>query len=658
MKNLVATSFLLTVFLCPSVRILAKEIRLASPDSSISATLADGTDGVTTLSLNYNGSVVLPPSQIKLNIDSAPSQNKITGVKKRKTVRETIVSPFYRQKSFDIEYNTAVMRLADGTSLELRVFNDGVAYRFLTSSPDSLIIEDETASYRFPSGSVSWLSYSTNKKHPFAMAFQNIYDVASLDSAQAVPAFLPATVAVGDSVKVTLMESDLEAYPQMFVEAGGHGLKGVFPRYPAEMSVYPWRAQKYVTSTEPFIAKTSGKRTFPWRIFAITDNDVQMPVNNLVYALASPSRVDDISFIKPGKASWEWWNNWGIKNVPFKSGINNETYKYFIDFAADNGLGYVILDEGWYVPSSGDMLTTVPEIDLPELVAYGKDKGVDLILWTVFNVLDNQLEEACSKYKEIGIAGFKVDFLDRADQDGVEMAYRIAEAAARYGLVLDYHGFYTPTGINRTYPNILNYESVFGMEEMKWQPETVDMPKYEVTMPFIRMMAGPLDFTPGAMKNASKKNWKAVYSEPMSQGTRAHHLATYIAFDSPLTMLADAPSNYTDPATLEFLREVPVTVDSTVIVGGKMGEYIVTARKGSNGVWWIGGMTSWEPREVEIDFCFLPEGQFDGYIIRDGANADKIGTDYVKEALVVAKGDKYHVNLASGGGFVMKLIPR
>ncbi len=410
--------------------------------------------------------------------------------------------------------------------------------------------------------------------------------------------------------------------------------------------------QEYVTETAPYIALADGARTYPWRIMAVTTSDTQMPVNNLVYALASPSRVPDTSWIKTGKVAWDWWNDWGLKGVPFKAGINTDTYKYYIDFASQNGLEFVVLDEGWYDPKSGDMLTVVPEINLPELIEYGRKRGVDIVLWTVFNVLDRQLEEACRKYSDMGIAGFKVDFLDRDDQTAVEMTYRLADAAARHNLTLDYHGIYKPAGINRTYPNVLNFESVFGMEEVKWTDIANDMPRYDVTFPYIRMMAGQVDYTPGAMRNASKADWKAVYYNPMSMGTRCHQLAAYIVHDSPFTMLCDAPTNYRgEEDCVEFIAGLPVTFDETKVISGEMGKHIVTARR-NGGSWFVGGMTDWEPRDITVDYSFLPEGAtFKATMMVDGINADKQAQDYAKTTATVTRDTKTSVHLASGGGF-------
>lgn len=549
------------------------------------------------------------------------------------------------------------MKLKGGFGIIFRAYNEGVAYRFYTTQSSDIIIKEEQAEFNFKEDYTAYLPYTTNDKKPMAMAYQNVYDITPLSKAQPKLAFLPVTVDCG-SVKLTLLESDLEAYPGMFVQSqqGKYGLKGVFAPYPAKTDFYPWRKQEYVTETTDFISRSRGSRSYPWRVLAITEKDTDMPVNNLVYALASPNRIGDTSWIKTGKVAWDWWNDWNLKGVPFKAGINMDTYKYYIDFASQNGLEFIVLDEGWYDPKSGDMLTVIPELDLTELIAYGKSKGVEIVLWTVFNVLDSQLEAACKKYADMGIKGFKVDFLDRDDQTAVEMVYRIAEMTARYKLTLDLHGIYKPTGINRTYPHIINFESVFGMEEVKWTDIKNNMPLYDVTFPYIRMMAGPVDYTPGAMRNATKADWRAMYYTPASMGTRCHQLAAYIVHDSPFTMLCDAPTNYlNEQECVDFIASLPVEVDSTFIASGELGKYIVTVRK-KDVNWYIGGMTNWDERDVQLDFSFLPEGMsYTAVLFKDGVNANKQAEDYRKETIRIDKDSRLTLHLASGGGFAMKL---
>ena len=634
-----------------------KKYVLSSPDGTLKVEISAGNE--LAYQVMHGNDTILSHSNIGLVLENGTIVGKtprITGERRRK-IKDNIESPFYRFKEFVATGNELDLKLKGGFGIIFRAYNEGVAYRFYTTQSSDIIIKEEQAEFNFKEDYTAYLPYTTNDKKPMAMAFQNVYDITPLSKAQPKLAFLPVTVDCG-SVKLTLLESDLEAYPGMFVQSqqGKYGLKGVFAPYPAKTDFYPWRKQEYVTETTDFISRSRGSRSYPWRVLAITEKDTDMPVNNLVYALASPNRIGDTSWIKTGKVAWDWWNDWNLKGVPFKAGINMDTYKYYIDFASRNGLEFIVLDEGWYDPKSGDMLTVIPELDLPELIAYGKSKGVEIVLWTVFNVLDSQLEAACKKYADMGIKGFKVDFLDRDDQTAVEMVYRIAEMTARYKLTLDLHGIYKPTGINRIYPHIINFESVFGMEEVKWTDIKNNMPLYDVTFPYIRMMAGPVDYTPGAMRNATKADWRAMYYTPASMGTRCHQLAAYIVHDSPFTMLCDAPTNYlNEQECVDFIASLPVEVDSTFIASGELGKYIVTVRK-KDVNWYIGGMTNWDERDVQLDFSFLPEGMsYTAVLFKDGVNANKQAEDYRKETIRIDKDSRLTLHLASGGGFAMKL---
>ncbi|MDM8325238.1 glycoside hydrolase family 97 protein [Bacteroides gallinaceum] len=638
--------------------------RLASPDKNLEVNISVGQK--ITYSVRHKDRVLLNASPIGLVfLDRTLGADAKVIRKKESSFTEDIQSPHYRVPSFTVTYNELDLKMKGNYGVVFRAYNEGMAYRFYTTMKDSVIVEDEIASFNFPENYTSYMAYSTAgvKSDQYAMAFQNTYTVSTVKEAEADNiAFLPITLDCGDEVKMTLLESDLESYPGMFIEKGNGescSLKATFARYPKALERFPPRAMTKVVERSDYIAKAAGKRNYPWRIWAVTEKDTEMPVNNLVYALASPNRIGDCSWIKTGKVAWEWWNDWGISGVGFKAGINMDTYKHYIDFAAENGIEFVVLDEGWYNPAKGDMLAVIPELNLEELVRYGKSKGVDLILWTVFNVLDEQLEEACRKYSAMGISGFKVDFLDRDDQTAVEMACRIAEMTAKYRLTLDLHGFYKPTGMNRTYPNVINYESVFGMEEMKWSTVDRDMMEYDVTMPYIRMMAGPVDYTPGAMRNAAKRDFKPIYHNPMSQGTRCHQLAAYVVHDSPLTMLADNPTIYRkEQECTDFIVGMPNKgIDETRILQGKLGEFIVTARR-TGSAWYVGGMTDWTPRSVTLDFSFLGEGTYDVILFRDGINADRQAEDYVKEAFSVTSTSRKNIWLAPGGGFAMSVVKR
>ncbi len=651
--------FIATLFLVNPTSLIAKErYTLSSPDGKLKVEIS--TDQSLSYTVTHNQDTLLAGSHISMTLNDGTilGKNPIITRKKRKKMEDNIIAPFYRFNRFTASCNELDLKFKSDYGILFRAYNEGISYRFYTTYRSEIIIKDEQADFNFNKDYTAYLPYSTNDDKPMAMAFQNVYDITPLSKASSKPAFLPVTIAYENGVKLTLLEADLEGYPGMFVQSEGekHALKGVFAPYPAKTDFHLWRQQEYVTTTENDIARVQGTRSFPWRVLAITEQDTDMPVNNLVYALASPNRIGDYSWVKTGKVAWDWWNDWNLKGVPFKAGINMDTYKYYIDFASRNDIEFIILDEGWYEPKSGDMLTVIPELNLSELIAYGKSKGVGIILWTVFNVLDQQLEAACRKYASMGIKGFKVDFLDRDDQKAVEMVYRIAETTAKYKLTLDLHGIYKPTGLNRTYPHILNFESVFGMEEVKWTDIKNNMPLYDVIFPYIRMMAGPVDYTPGAMRNSAKADWKAMYHTPMSMGTRCHQLAAYIVHDSPLTMLCDAPSNYqNEQECVDFITSLPVETDSTLILTGELGQYIVTARKKDKD-WYIGGLTNWDGRDITLHFSFLNEDTpYKATIFRDGVNADKNAEDYQKETLTLTSDKQLNIHLASGGGFAIKL---
>ena len=663
MKRLFFTLLSLAFGLLPLVTLGASAQVFTSPDKQLKVEVSDNgglafsvTDGASLLISKTNIGMDLQTSTGTINVSKA----SIVGKPSQKTVKEDITAPLYRQAKYTTSYNLAVVKLNCGVNIEFRIFNEGVAYRFITTDiKGAYKVLNEQAEIQFAGDFNSYLPFTTNSKKPEAMAFQATYNVAPLTRQRNLLAFLPATIDC-QSAKITLMESDLEAYPGMFLQVSGKSVKGYFAKYPKTTSYYQWRKQQYVTSTEDYIAQCSTNRTFPWRIIAISHKDTEMLDNNMVYSLATPNRIGDTSWIRPGKVAWDWWNDWGISGVDFVAGINNATYKHYIDFASKYGLEYVILDEGWYVPSSGDLLTTIPEIDLPLLVEYAKTKHVKLILWCVFNCLDDNIDAICERYAQMGIAGFKVDFLDRNDQTAVEMVYRIADKCAKYHLLLDYHGIYAPTGINRTYPNIVNFEAVFGMEETKWTKNgEQDMPLYDVTFPYIRLQCGYTDFTPGGFRNATSKDFQPVNNNPMTMGTRCHQMAHYIVHDSPLTMLADNPTIYEREADCtRFIATLPSIYESMKVIDGKLGQYIVTLRTDRKGNYYIGGETNWDARDITLDLKFLPAGTYTAEMALDGINADHVATDYKIETRNVTNTTRLPVHMASGGGFAIKLIKK
>ena len=659
MKN---TSLIVSavLWLCSCLSMMAagnKVYVVQSPDKQLKVEISAGTDGLI-YSVYHKDSLIVVDSKLGL-IQEGKTPALAGGAKvisaKTKKIFQDIDAPFYRFKSFQAICNEMNLKLKGEYGVYFRVYNEGVAYRFYTSSKEDLIIKNEIAEFRFAGDYTAYLPYSTNKEKPMAMAFQNTYEVKPLSEAPQELAFLPVTVDCKQA-KVTLLESDLEAYPGMFVQPDGkQALKGVFAPYPKKTDFYPWRKQEYVTETEDYIARVKGNRTYPWRILAITEKDTEMPVNNLVYALASPNRIGDCSWVKPGKVAWDWWNDWNLYNVDFRAGINNETYKYYIDFASKFGIEYVILDEGWAVPGKADLFEVIPEIDLKELISYAKSKNVDLILWAGYRAFEKDMDRVCKHYAAMGIKGFKIDFMDRDDQQVVEFNRKAAETGAKYKLLIDLHGTFKPTGLQRTYPNTINFEGVHGLEEMKWAEPGTDQVIYDVTAPFIRMVAGPLDYTQGAMNNVIMKNFHAVYTEPMSQGTRCRQLALYTIFDSPINMLCDAPTNYLkEEECTKFIAAIPTVWNQTLPISGKVGEHIVMARE-KDGIWYVGGLTDWKERDVEVDLSFLGDGEFNAEIFRDGINADRVGKDYKREVIRVSANKKLNLHMAPGGGFVVRI---
>lgn len=634
-----------------------KAYNVSSPDGKIKADISVGND--LSYSVTFDGKPVISESTLSMTLSNGTIWGKNPKVAKvsKKSLNTKIPSPFYRADKLDENYNSTTINFKGGWGVEFRAYNDGIAYRFISSQKSPLIIADEEVCYNFPLDATSFVPYTKSRDvDPYYNSFENEYEevkLSGIDRNRLI--FLPMTVDLGDNVKVTVTESDLEQFPGLYMTGCGNtSLKGSHARYPKISKQGGHNnLQMEVKERENFIAKTDGSRTFPWRVAIITDNDKNLAASNLSYLLASPSKVSDISWIKPGKVAWEWWNDWNITGVDFKAGINNDTYKKYIDFAAENGIEYLILDEGWAVNLKADLMQVVPEINLPELIDYARSKNVDVVLWAGYVAFDRDMENVCRHYANMGVKGFKVDFMDRDDQEIVDFVHRAAETCAKYNLILDLHGMYKPAGLNRTYPNVLNFEGVNGLEQMKWSTLDLNQVEYDVMIPFIRQVAGPMDYTPGAMNNGSKLTYQSNYYEPMSQGTRCRQLALFIVFDSPFTMLCDTPVNYDkEPECRDFIASVPTTWDETVIVDGKMGEYIVTARRKGD-TWYVAGLTDWSPRELNIDLSFIGDTSGKAIIFKDGANAAKNAKDYNKESLTLDANKQLKINLAPGGGFAM-----
>ena len=656
MRNLALGMLLMTA----SAAFSATTYDITSPDGRLKAEI--NVDRTLDYSISLDGRTVLDPSPLSMTLENGtvwgvePKLAKVS----RKTVDTTLPTPFYRADEIEERYNAATLDFKGGWSVEFRAYDDGIAYRFISDQKKPLVIKEEGVEYNFPADATAYVPYAKGRKDdPYFNSFENEYAEVRLSEIDKTKiAFLPLLVDLGDGVRICITESDLEQFPGLYMVAGDnpHGLKGNHANYPkTKQQGGHNELQMVVEEREDYIAKTDGKRVFPWRVAIVTDNDVALASTNLSYLLASPSRIKDISWIRPGKVAWDWWNAWNVIGVDFKTGINNDTYKKYIDFAADNGIEYVILDEGWAVNKKADLMQIVPEINLEELIDYAGKKGVGIVLWAGYYAFDRDMENVCKYYSDLGVKGFKVDFMDRDDQEMVDFIHRASATAAKYNLFLDLHGMYKPAGLNRTYPNILNFEGVNGLEQMKWSDGSLDQMKYDVMIPYIRQIAGPMDYTPGAMQNATKTSYKANYYEPMSQGTRCHQLALFIVYDSPFTMLCDTPSNYdAEPESRDFIAAIPTTWDETRILDGQMGEYIVTARRKGDR-WYVAGITDWTPRDLKVDLSFLGSGTHKATLFRDGVNADRNARDYRKETIDIDTSAPMDISLAPGGGVALTI---
>ena len=659
-------TILAAVLMTVSLNAQPNDYVLASPDGKLQVMVETG-DGIH-YSLVHDGDLLVGRSEIGMYMTDGSKFGGLEQVKKASTrgVDQTIKAILYKKAEVVDKFNELTLKFKE-FSLVFRAYDDGMAYRFVSHKEEPYNVDHETAEFNFAKDWNMWAAYvaqhTESLESQYYNSFENTYSYTPLSSWNKERlAFLPLMVEGPRGKKIVVTESDLIDYPGMYLynEKGDKNLSARFAPYPNEVRQGGHNnLQLEVQSRQPYIAKCVGSEKFPWRIIAVSEDDVQMADNDMVYRLARPADTTiGWNWVKPGKVAWDWWNDWNIAGVDFKSGINTETYQHYIDFASANGIEYVILDEGWAVNGAADLFQVVPEIHLEKLVKYASERNVGLILWAGYWAFDRDMEKVCKHYSNMGIKGFKIDFMDRDDQHMVQFHQRAAMTAARYKLMVDFHGTYKPSGLNRTYPNVINYEGVHGLEQMKWSPASVDQVTYDVTFPFIRMMAGPVDYTQGAMRNATRSNYHPVYNEPMSQGTRCRQLAQYVVFESPLNMLCDSPSNYSkETECMEFISTVPTVWDETRALCGEVGKYIAMARR-SGDDWYVGCMTDWNERTLTLDLSFLPQGVYSVELYRDGVNADRRASDYKKEVFDLPLNGLLKVKMAPGGGFAAKIVKK
>jgi alpha-glucosidase len=609
--------------------------------------------------VTYLGKSILLSSPINLRLDKGIELARHSGIQriKRASISETIVPPV-REKRVIIknEYAELLVVFKKHFSVTFRAYNDGIAYRINTHLKDSIIVESETARYNFPPG--GRLYYPEVEKRAdadsFHTSFESVYQQAPLDSVSHNALFFnPVLVSPIAGPKLVITESDIEDYPGMFHRGTmGNSIVGQFAGYPLKETIneseFP---QVLVTERAPWIATTQGTRSFPWRVMAIAERDADLPGNDIVYRLASPSRVADPSWIRPGKGTDEWIIGINLFNIPFKAGINTATYKYYIDFAKRFGFDRIMLDAGW--SDYKDLFKINPAINMEEIAAYAKANGIRLSLWTLALTLDRQLDSALVQFKKWGVDYIMTDFMDRDDQKMVNFYYRIAAACAKSEMMIMFHGAYKPAGFTRTFPNALTREGVLGAEFNIWSNKVT--PGHDLLLPFIRMVGGPMDYEPGLLDNATEQQFRPIAEKVMSMGTRCHQLAMFVVYDNPMQIFSGNPSQgIKEPDFMEILGSIPTTWDETIIPQAKLGEYIITARKKGND-WFIAGMTDWKTRSLTLDLGFLPPGEYSFEECRDGINAGKYPSDYAITKGKVAHTAKMQIEMAPGGGYLLHL---
>jgi len=621
---------------------------LLSPDGKIKVLL--DIDKNVAYSVEFNGKKILDFSKVnlKINKDRVVQNFEISKIfKSSVNEKYTPIIPVKTSKICD-NYNEIKIIFKNKLGLIFRAYNDGIAYRWFSNIKGNIKIYDELVEYSFMKDYNLWFpedeSFYTHQEKKYK--YMKLSDIDDKKMS-----YSGVLINMDEGVKVFLTEADLYSYPGIYFTGDAsekYKLKGIFPHYPLETEQTSDRDVKILKRAD-FIAEVEGKRFYPWRVMIITAEDGKLVESQMIWKLAKPCSYKDVDWIKPGKVAWDWWNALNIYGVDFKSGINTETYKYYIDFAAKNGLEYILLDEGWY--DLKDVMKVKDSVDLQEIIEYAKSKNVGVVLWVTWKALYDKIDTALAWFEKLGVKGIKVDFMQRDDQQMVDYYWNVARKAFKHHLIVDFHGAYQPKGLRRTFPNVLTREGVLGLEHSKWDV-TVD-PEHNVTIPFTRMVCGPMDFTPGGMRNATKKDFSPIFDNPMVLGTRCHQLAMFVVFESPLQMLADSPSRYmSEKDALDFLSVVPTVWDTTIVLDAKVSDYIIVARKNGN-KWFLAGMTDWSSRTFEIDLSFLPEdGDYLLDLWRDGINADRIAIDYKRISKIVNKRIKLKIDFAPGGGFV------
>ncbi len=630
---------------------------ISSPDGKIKVSI-EVNSGLR-YSITYEEKVILQASTINLVLRDQLSLVGKLSIKKltRRRNNTVILSPVpEKRKHIPDLYNELTLRFNTPFSVVFRVYNDGVAYRFLSHINDSITVEEEIAEFNFNENHPVYFSQVVKRENAdlYHTSFEEPYEVKLLDSIGPTNVcFTPTLIAPAAGPKTIITESDLEDYPGMFLTGhGDYSLRGVFAPYPLEEIVTEGEFPQAIASKRGnYIAITKGTRSFPWRVLMIAATDKELPANDLVYRLASPSKLKDHSWIQPGQATDEWIIGINLFNVPFKSGLNTATYKFYIDFAKRFGFERIMMDAGW--SDYKDLFKINPSINMDEISSYARENQIKLSMWTLALTLEKQLEPALEQFNKWGVDFIMTDFMDRDDQRMVKFYHKVAEACARHKIMVMYHGAFKPAGFNRTWPNAMTREGVLGSEYNIWSSKAT--PEHDLLLPFIRMTAGPMDYEPGILDNATAKTFRSIGDKVMSMGTRCHQAAMFVVYESPIQVFSGNPSQgLLEPQFMELIGSVPTTWDSTIVVDGRVGDYIITARRKGDD-WYIGAMTDWTSREFTVDLNFLNEGNYEATICEDGINADRYPSDYTLGKKQITKDSKLSIRMAPGGGNLMHL---
>ena len=653
-----------------------------SPDGRNELRLEVGEGGMA-YSVWRGGKAIVEPTRIALKVEghgwlngTGGSRSCATedcgraGARPSRTTREikgTLATPLYKKSSIDLAANVTRVDFGDW-AVVLHARNDGVAWRFETKFDGEIAVNAESTNIRFPKGAE--LCYTV------AGGFMSGWEKpAQIGPVESVPAghpqivMTPFTATVPGAGVVTVTESDLRDYPGLnFYRREGESdtLRSWQAGVPKDVD--KGRRKIKVVSREPYLAKTKGSRTFPWRVFVLGDTPSDLVASDAVYALAAPNssrklpsptptHLSNFSWVKPGQVAWDWWNGFRITDVPgLATGCNFETYKEYVNFAAANGIAYIIMDEGWSERLNLDKPRA--EVNVPGVIAYAKTKGVGVILWAAWSPLTDRETRlrVFDRYAAMGAKGFKIDFIERDDQAAERFLEETAADAAERQLVVLFHGIHKPTGLQRTYPNILNYEGVYGLEQGGRSGGRKVVISNDVNLVYTRMVTGFMDYTPGAMRNRAfdappydkEKDTRACY------GTRCHQLALFPLFEAPIQMLCDSPTQYrTAPECTAFITKVPTVWDATVGVAGEIGKFAAVARR-RGGDWWLGAITDWTPREIELPTAFLGSGEWKVEAFEDAPDADRNAEHYVRREFKIKAGEPLKIRLAPGGGFAAR----